>query len=308
MSTHRQTLFPLATPVLCVDELEALRTDAGDSLVVLDASVPPVVPGYESLNDHRPGAAWQIIPGARRFDYDSVFCDPHTTLPHMMPSAERFEHEARALGLSNDSVIVVYDDAGLYASPRAWWMFKAMGHEEVAVLSGGLRAWLGSGRSVDTADPQWRAGKQLSGEPYEVGDFTAKPQPSAFINSAEVLAALQGTQSKILDARSAARFLAQAAEPRPGVRGGHMPGSLNLPFPAVLNGAEFKPKAELEALLAEFAAKDERVITSCGSGLTACILTLAAHVAGYRKLSVYDGSWADWGSDQSLPVAVPPSP
>jgi thiosulfate/3-mercaptopyruvate sulfurtransferase len=300
--------LPSAEPVLSADALLALRENIGDKLVILDASVPPVVPGYESLNDHSPAADWQIIPGARRFDYDSVFCDPNAALPHMMPSAERFEREARALGLSQDSVIVVYDDAGLYASPRAWWMLKAMGHEQVAVLSGGLRAWLDAGQDAQTAGAQWRAGMQVDGEPYGLGNFAAKPQREAFINSAEVLAALNDARSKIIDARSAARFLAQAPEPRPGVRGGHMPGSLNLPFPAVLNGSELKPRAELETLFAELAAKDERVITSCGSGLTACVLTLAAYAAGYRKLSVYDGSWADWGSDATLPVVEQTSP
>ena len=116
----------------------------------------------------------------------------------MMPSAERFEREARALGLSQDSVIVVYDDAGLYASPRAWWMLKAMGHEQVTVLSGGLRAWLDEGQDAQTAGAQWRAGMQVDGKPYGLGNFAAKPQREAFINSAEVFAALNDARSKIL--------------------------------------------------------------------------------------------------------------
>jgi thiosulfate/3-mercaptopyruvate sulfurtransferase len=269
--------------------------------------VPPVVPGYESLNSNEPDAEWRIIPGARRFDYDERLCDPDAVLPHMMPSAALFEQEVRSLGLSKESLVVVYDDVGVYASPRGWWMLKAMGHDNVAVLDGGLRAWIDAGNATDLAGAEWRAGKQNSGDAYPQGDFVAAPRPEAFVDSAAVAEALSDPSCRVLDARSTARFNAQAPEPRPGVRGGHMPGSLSFPFPTVLSGQKMKSALELALLLSPHVQRDQRVITSCGSGLTACVVILGAALAGFSRLSVYDGSWADWGADNALPVVEGPN-
>jgi thiosulfate/3-mercaptopyruvate sulfurtransferase len=259
------------------------------SLVILDASVPPVVPGFESINS---GERLATIPGARRFDYDKQVCKPNTSLPHMMPSPELFQEKVRELGINVDSDIVVYDDVGLYASPRAWWMFKAMGHERVWVLDGGLRAWLDAGMEVGS-------GYTMPGQP---GDFVAAEGRARFCNAPEVLAALEDPKSQILDARSAGRFNGTAPEPRPGVRGGHMPSAKNLPFPEVLDGSKLKTPEQLRKLFAPLANKEQTVITSCGSGITACVLTLAAWESGYRNLVVYDGSWAEWGLPSKLPV------
>lgn len=292
----------LSGAVIDVSELVSLRAAHGSRLILLDASVPPVVPGYESLNSALADASWQIIPGARRFDYDTRVCDPDASLPHMMPTPERFEREARSLGINNDSIIVTYDDVGLYASPRAWWMFCAMGHRNVAVLDGGLRAWIAAGQDTESVGADWRAGKTANAESYAAGDYTARPMPAAFVDSTEVANALTANNTRVLDARSTARFNAEAPEPRPGVRGGHMPGAISFPFPRVLNGGTLKPRAELVDEFATVASATDRLVTSCGSGLTACVLTLGAAVAGYDSLSVYDGSWADWGSDLSLPV------
>ena len=261
-----------------------------DSIVVLDASVAPVVPGYASINTEENFA---VIPGARRFDYDGVVCKPNSSLPHMMPTAELFQEEVRKLGVSSDSIVIVYDDVGLYASPRAWWMFRAMGHERVAVLNGGLPKWINEGRESVDAYAE-----------VEPGNFVANLDKDLFCDFEVVLKALGDPSCEILDARSEARFKGEAPEPRPGVRRGHMPNAKNLPFPQVLDGGELKSAAELEEVFVNLVEKNQKIVTSCGSGITACILTLAANVAGYENLSVYDGSWSEWGLPSQLPVVT----
>lgn len=281
-------MLKINSPLVATDWLAEHLAD--EALIVLDASVPPVVPGYTSINNEE---HFQAIPGARRFDYDGVVCKPNSSLPHMMPAAGLFEEEVRKLGVNNESVIVVYDDVGLYASPRAWWMFRAMGHEQVAVLNGGLPKWIDERRDVVASYAE-----------VEKGNFNAREDDSLCCDFEVVLKSLYEPDCEILDARSAARFRGEAPEPRPGVRGGHMPNAKSLPFPEVLNDGQLKSAEELIDIFARLAEKEQKVITSCGSGITACILTLAANVAGYEKLSVYDGSWAEWGALSHLPVVT----
>ncbi len=260
-------------------------------LIVLDASVPPVVPGFIAINGD---GSFKAIPGARRFDYDKEICKPNSSLPHMMPTPALFEEKAQGLGLNASSKVVVYDDVGLYASPRAWWMLKAMGHTDVAVLDGGLPAWLAGG--YDVADSLV--------VPSSKGNFKSSLQADFFCDFEKVLSATQDNDYKIVDARSAGRFNGSAPEPRPGVRSGHMPNAVNLPFPEVLQDGFLKSPEELASLFDSKLTNQQTLITSCGSGITACVLTLAAYAAGYRKLSVYDGSWAEWGMPSKLPVVT----
>ncbi|MDP6654165.1 MAG: sulfurtransferase [Gammaproteobacteria bacterium] len=281
-------MIQVDSPLVNIRWLEQSLRD--ERLVVLDASVPPVVPGYQSINE---GELFRVIPGARRFDYDQRVCKPNSSLPHMMPSAELFEEEVGKLGINQDSIIVVYDDVGLYASPRAWWMFRAMGHKQAAVLDGGLPAWIEADNEI--------ADKYAN---VVAGNFQANLDEDLFCDFNVVLAALDDPDCCVLDARSAGRFKGLEAEPRPEVREGHMPNAKNLPFPRVLDGGFMKPADELQQLFTNFATTDKKVITCCGSGITACILTLAANVAGYENLSVYDGSWAEWGLPGKLPVVT----
>ncbi|MEF2483292.1 3-mercaptopyruvate sulfurtransferase [Vibrio mimicus] len=257
------------------------------NLVLLDSSIEFQIP-TESEKD------WiNKIPNAQRFDYDKVFCDPDSPLPHMMPSEERFNTLARELGINQDSFIVVYDNSGTFASPRAWWMFKAMGHHKVYILNGGLTEWKAQGYSVT----------QNYREPTAKGNFDGKHNPKAFVDASYVLKQIDNPHSQTIDARGLARFFGEVPEPRPGVRSGHIPGSACLPFAELIAGHKLKEETELRPLLTHMLPDTtQEYLFSCGSGVTACIVLLAAYVCGYKNLSVYDGSWTEWGQRQDLPI------
>ena len=280
-------MLNIPSSIVSTDWLE--KGIGASDLVLLDSSVPPVVPGYFSVNRDE---QFSVIPGARRFDYDKVVCKPNSFLPHMMPTRDLFEEEVRKLGINMTSTVIVYDDVGLYASPRAWWMFRAMGHERVAVLDGGLPKWLSENRVVSEKFSE-----------ASTGDFVAELKQDLFCDFEVVLKGLNSPNCVVLDARSERRFKGLDPEPRPGVRSGHMPNAKNLPFPEVLNGGLLKSVSELREIFMNLSlGHQNEIITSCGSGITACILTLAADVAGFSNLSVYDGSWAEWGLPGKLPV------
>jgi thiosulfate/3-mercaptopyruvate sulfurtransferase len=233
------------------------------------------------------------IPGALFFDFDREICDRSSDLPHMMPSVEDFQKSVQNLGINQDSTIVVYDSLGIFSSPRVWWMLKAMGAANIAVLDGGLPAW------KEQALPL-QSGEQL--EAIKKGNFIANYQPQLFCNAADVLSATQDKQRIIIDARSRERFLAEVPEPREGLRCGHMPNARNLPFADVLSEQSMQDAYQLALLFEAIAPRENGLIFSCGSGVTACILALGATLAGYENISVYDGSWSEWGSSAELPV------
>jgi thiosulfate/3-mercaptopyruvate sulfurtransferase len=264
-----------------------------ENLIILDASVPPVT-AFTQTRLPAQGKG-RYLPMARRFDYDTQICNQHSSLPHMMPDTAQFTQQVRSLGVNKDSAVLVYDDVGVYASPRAWWMFRAMGHANVAVLDGGLPAWVLAGLPTSEA---------LTQTNIKTGNFSGLEQPEVFCDAIAVYQNLHNDSVCILDARSAARFNGEAPEPRPGLRGGHMPGAKNLPFPEVLDDIFMKPVEELRKLFIGLVPESKKLIFSCGSGLTACILALAAELAGYDRISVYDGSWSEWGQPSKLPVVL----
>ncbi len=262
-----------------------------DKLVVFDSSWHMPATGRDGYDEWRR----QRIPGARFFDFDGSLADPDSKLPHMMSSAEVFTREMRALGLERDSRVVVYDSMGMFSSPRGWWMLRAMGCENSALLDGGLPAWNAAGYATDS----------LEREPgYAAGDVAASLDRDFVADSAAVLAALDDSSAAVVDARPEARFSGASEEPRPGLRRGHMPGAFNLPFADFFEDGLLKPKDELKAMLEPIIGGRQRSIYSCGSGVTACIIAFAAFYTGYRNLAVYDGSWCEWGLPGDLPVVT----
>lgn len=234
------------------------------------------------------------IPHAKQFRLNEDFSDPTSHLSHMMPSEQHFIEAARKLGINQDSQIVVYDSYGLFSAARAWWMFKAMGHKAVAILDGGLPAWIAAGHSV----------VQAHETNCEAGNFVGAYQQKYFCHSEDVLNSLENTEVVIVDARAQGRFYGRESEPRAGMRSGHMPNAINLPYGNLLNNGVFKSKSELEIILTPITLNKKAAITSCGSGVTACILALALALIGFDNIRVYDGSWSEWGASQRFPVVT----
>jgi thiosulfate/3-mercaptopyruvate sulfurtransferase len=235
------------------------------------------------------------IPGAQFFDIDEL-SDTASSLPHMLPSPEKFSSRMRRMGIGDGKRIIAYDTVGLFSAARAWWMFKVFGHDDVAVLDGGLKKWLAEGRATED-------GPAL---PRQERHFTARFKGSMVKDMKDVAAALKSGTAQLADARSGTRFRGEEAEPRPGVRAGHMPGASNVHYASLLNpDGTLKSPPEIEASFAAAGIDlSKPVITSCGSGITAAILSLGLTLTGTRDHALYDGSWTEWGGNPDNSVIV----
>ena len=234
------------------------------------------------------------IPGARFFDIDDI-SDQRSDLPHMAPTSEKFMSRLRAMGVGDGHQVVVYDASGLFSAARVWWLFRLMGQPNVAVLDGGLPKWVAEGRPTEDLPPMVRD-----------RHMTVRRQNHMVKDVTQVSAASKLGDHTILDARPAGRFRGEAPEPRPGLRGGHIPGSRNVPHSALLNAdATMKTPEELRAVFdAAGADLGKPVITSCGSGVTSAIINLALERIGKTDHALYDGSWTEWGAFPTVPVAT----
>lgn len=234
------------------------------------------------------------IPGARFFDIEEI-SDHRSNLPHMVPPVEKFLSRIRELGVGDGHQIVVYDGAGLFSAARVWWLFKLMGHDNIAVLDGGLPKWTAEGRPVTNEPPVIRDRHMFARPRYEmVKDVTEVSRASKLMDYV------------IIDARAADRFKGEAAEPRPGMRAGHIPNSRNVPFSTLLNADKTMKDPEALKEIFEAAGVDlaKPAITSCGSGVTAAVLCLAMERFGKTDHSLYDGSWTEWGAFPTVPIAT----
>lgn len=264
------------------------RLEAPD-IVVLDASWYLPAAGRDAEAEYRTAH----IPGAIRFDIDAL-SDTDSPLPHMLPRPEVFASRMRALGIGDGQHIVVYDGQGLFSAPRVWWMLRTFGVRDVCVLDGGLPGWIAAGYATDDGEPRLRDRRH----------FSARLDHGAVADANDVARALAGG-TQVVDARSAPRFRGEEAEPRPGVRPGHMPGARNLHYGALLTDGHLKGPDELRAVFAANSVDPDRpIVTTCGSGVTAAIIALALETLGRPARALYDGSWSEWGADTSRPVAT----
>ncbi len=258
------------------------------NVVILDASWHMPATGKDAYalfkNAH--------IPNARFFDIDSV-CVKSAPFPHTVPDTKVFSEAAGRLGISNDDTIIIYDNSDLHSSARVWWLFRLMGHQKIHILDGGFKKWCADGLPLSCGD-----------KPFEKATFKAKQQNHLLKSKEDILKIIDTKDTQIVDARGAARYDGLEPEPRPGLRAGHIPTAVNLPFSKLYNDDHtIKSKDELADIIASHSIDlDMPIVTSCGSGVTACNLAYALAELGKWDTAVYDGSWTEWGSLHELPI------
>lgn len=250
------------------------------NLILLDASQT------KTINNTTSKFQGFQIKNARIFDLKNSFSKKDTKLPNMLQNPQEFEQACRKLGIQKSSKIVVYDNLGIYTSPRVWWLFKTMGHNNIAVLNGGLPAWNKEGFELEP----------ITKKTYNLGDFEATFHPELVKDLAAIQTNLTYKKSIVIDARSEGRFNGTVPDPRPDLKSGHIPNSINLPYTAVLENGKFKPEETIKTIFSNLQVKDNPLIFTCGSGITACILMLACQLVSNNQKSVYDGSWTEWAS------------
>ncbi|MEX2647725.1 MAG: 3-mercaptopyruvate sulfurtransferase [Alphaproteobacteria bacterium] len=264
---------------------------AAPDLRVVDAS------WYLPTERRDPKAEYRAahLPGAVFFDIDEI-ADTASPYPHMLPAPEKFSARVRKLGLGDGNRIVAYDSGSMMAAPRVWWMFRVFGHDDIAVLDGGMAKWRAEGRSIEDLAPMPRE-----------RHFTARLNNLMVRDLAQVRANIDAGREQLVDVRAAGRFKGTAPEPRPGVRSGHIPGALNLPHDRLIDAESrtFLGPDSLRRRVADAGIDlSKPIVASCGSGVSACVLALALHLIGHRNTSVYDGSWSEWGGRGDTPIAT----
>jgi thiosulfate/3-mercaptopyruvate sulfurtransferase len=283
---------PADDPLVSTDWLAARLDDPRVRIVDASFKMPGVLP---LVSDDYLGAH---IPGAVFFDVD-VIADPDDPLPHMYPDAARFARDVSALGISSSDTVVAYDSGSWVAAPRVWWMLLSFGHRNVKVLDGGLKKWSGEGRPVHSGKVTPAPGK-----------FHAALDPGYVRNSQQLLGNMETQAEQVVDARPRARFEGTVAEPWPGRRSGHIPGSRNVPYAELFDArtGAMKPLDDLEQAFRGAGVDMTRpIVTTCGSGVSAAVLTLALYRLGVRGSALYDGSWAEWGLPGGPPAATGPA-
>ncbi len=274
----------ITSPIVTVEWLH--ENSNVDNLIVLDATIKKVGTIENSLSEKN------RIPNAIYFDLKEVFLNKKAKYPNTIPTKEYFQEQIQKIGINKDSCIIVYDDLGVYSSPRAWWLFRLFGFDNVAVLNGGFPKWKQKGYKVEKTIRLER----------EKGSFQAELTTTKVVEFNTILENIKTEDFCVADARSNDRFLAKVPEPRKGLKGGHIPNSLSLPYTEVQHNGEMKNKEELIELFNKINSENKKYIFTCGSGITACILALALEITGNANYSVYDGSWTEWASIPNLPT------